>query len=112
MANYKTGKCDFTTTEWEQVDSSSREQVANLLSTALSDYTDDIAFSSGACSWDISCHFLGKESVWEIKDRNMSSTRYNDVMVEVDKFENNQKYCPGFAIFAVNMFNDGIIAFN
>ena len=112
MANYKTGKCDFTTTEWEQIDSSSRDLFSNYLSCGLSNYVENIGFSSGACSWDISCELKGHPTVFELKDRNITSTKFGDVMVEKDKYDNNKKYCPGFVIVAVNVFKDDVIAYN
>lgn len=114
MANYYTGKCSFSKDEWSNVDLTSRQQVIELLSTALSNSVSNIGESQGACSWDVSCTIisdnLSNNIVFELKDRNMTSDKFGDIMVEKDKYDNNKKYCPGFGIIAVNCFKDGIIA--
>ena len=46
---------ELMATNWTTIDSDSRLSVCDLLSTALSNYVDNIADSHGNCVWDLSC---------------------------------------------------------
>lgn len=112
MSNYYIGKCDFSKKEWSDVDRPSRYNFIQLLNSIS--YFSNIGESQGACSWDVSCMMTfedtTKKIVFELKDRNMDSDKFGDIMVEYDKYTNNLKYCPNFVIVAVNSFKDGVIA--
>jgi hypothetical protein len=110
MANYSIGKCTFNDQQWKDVDLKSREEFKLFLSS-FSKFSN-IGESSGNCSWDISCLTENNISVvFELKDRNYTSDRFGDIMVEFDKYTNNKKYCPNYKIIAVNFYRDGVFAF-
>ena len=72
-------------TNWNTIDRDSRLSVCDLLSTALSNYVDNIADSHGNCVWDLSCEFNGKTCSIEIKDRSFPHNKFGDIFAEDTK---------------------------
>jgi hypothetical protein len=59
--------------------------------------------------WDVAFKHFGKNVVGEIKSRNISSTTYNNMMIEVTKFNNLIKIAKekGCKAYYINHFSDG-----
>ena len=97
-------------TNWTTIDSDSRLSVCDLLSTALSNYVDNIADSHGNCVWDLSCEFNGKTCSIEIKDRSFPHDKFGDIFAEDTKQIYTSKNYSFQASLVLNVFTDGVIA--
>ena len=97
-------------TNWNIIDQDSRLSVCDLLSTALSNYVDNIADSHGNCVWDLSCEFNGKTCSIEIKDRSFPHDKFGDIFAEDTKQIYTAQNYSFQTSLAINVFTDGVIA--
>lgn len=97
-------------TNWNTIDRDSRLSVCDLLSTALSNYVDNMADSHGNCVWDLSCELKGKTCSIEIKDRSFPHDKFGDVFAEDTKQKYTAQNYSFQASLAINVFTDGVIA--
>ena len=94
--------------QWSQLDRRSRDIFVRYLKTCTT--ATEIEESQDCISWDVKAIINGRKVLFEIKDRNITSLQFGDVMVQADKNDNCKKYCPGWNVVAVNFYTDGIFA--
>lgn len=69
----------MTSKDWDDIDRSSRELLSCFLAYVGA---EDIGETHGNCCIDLSCRINSKAVALEIKDRELSSNEYGDVLIE------------------------------
>lgn len=103
----------MTEKDWDEIDSSSRQVFQSFLRHL--GYSE-IKGSTGLNSMDITGKSKkGKIHCFELKDRNLLSSTYNDHIIDMDKFKglDNRKLKYNYdKIFIVSFFRDGVMVIN